>query len=436
MPITRKVWTASLALGLIACSSADAPEERPSEVEEVPERAEAPAPEDPRERIVREALRGHPNVRVESARWETPFTRSGDAAPRVVHVVARDGEDTVDAWLDAESHPVWPLARATALLRRSAITSWHGRVLQRDGAWLWCPTSRDACAVLPSALSINGSSTDSPDECWAVVELNGSRRESWALTWEESGPTLQRVERYPARDEVGPTPRAERLQGRATSLTTTAIPSAVHSLDALMRQAPCAIDLTTLERGEAKVRAISCRIDEGGGYGVTIPALLYDVQVGETHFQTPQHRASSGYELDALFATSPNLIVQTSSSDGSSPSGGSESDLVALSATHLHRFVRRGGETLGLGNPGTGGGYEVALASRALHLSATPQGLHVEGCESYTGVHQRAADRWVRAHREREVLDIAVHFDAEHGFTVASEDEARLHAACSVSDAL
>ena len=419
---------AGLTTWLLACSSSDAPDEETHEAAAVEVPAEV-APPDLRTTIVTTALRGHPNVRVESARWETPFTRSGEAAPRLVHVVAHDGDDTVDAWLDADSHPVWPLSRATTQLRRSAITAWHGRVVQHAGRWLWCPTSRDACAVLPDAQSINGSSTDSPDECWAVVEVGGTRSESWALTWEESGPTLQRVERYPAREEVGPTPHAERIQGRATSLTTAAIPSAVRALDALMRQAPCAIDLTTLERGEAKVRAISCRIDEGGGYGVTIPGLLYDVQVGETHFQTPQHRASSGYELDALFATSPTLIVQTSSSDGSSPSGASQSDLVALSATHLHSFARRASGTEGLGN-------EVALASRALHVAASPEGLHVEGCESYTGVHQRAADRWVRGHREREALDIAVHFDAEHGFTVAAEDEARLQAACSVSDAL
>ncbi len=94
------------------------------------------------------------------------------------------------------------------------------------------------------------------------------------------------------------------------------------------------------------------------------------------------------------------------------------------SATHLHHFVRRGDH---------GGGYEVALATRALHVAATREGLRVEGCESYTGVHQRAADRWVR---ERAALDIAVRFDAQRGFTVAAEDEARLEAACSVSDAL
>jgi hypothetical protein len=71
-----------------------------------------------------------------------------------------------------------------------------------------------------------------------------------------------------------------------------------------------------------------------------------------------------------------------------------------------------------------------------LRVTPTQEGLHVEGCESYTGVHQRGNDRWVHGHREREALDVDVPFDAERGFTVASEDEACLEAACSVGEEL
>ena len=220
------------------------------------------------------------------------------------------------------------------------------------------------------------------------------------------------------------------------ALTTQAIPSLVRALDAAMQDSPCAIDITTLQQGVTTVRAISCRIDEGGGYGVTIPALLHDVQAGDMHFQTPQHRALSGYALDALIATTPTILIETTSSDASSPSGASRSDVVALSASHLHAFARRASGTEGLGQSENGGGYEVRLASRALHVVATPEGINIDRCESYVGVHQRERDRWVGATRDRESLDIPIALDAEHGFAASAEDMQRLRDACSVSDYL
>ena len=97
------------------------------------------------------------------------------------------------------------------------------------------------------------------------------------------------------------------------------------------------------------MRAIACRRDQGGEYESTNPTLLYDVEVGDTHFQTPQHGAAEGYEFEALVATSPRIILQVGSSDGGSPNGGSRSHLIALSATHLHHFTRLVVSTDGLG---------------------------------------------------------------------------------------
>lgn len=429
---TRAMASAA-ALGLAACASNTEAEPR------VPASSEPATPRPSEDaalaRIASHALHGHPSATVTSARWETPFTHFGREAQRMVHLIARDGEATLDAWADEDTQPVWVLAHATELVRRGPITDWHGRVVKLEGQWLWCPTARDACAVLPSAISIQASSTDAPDECWALAKVSASRDESWALDWTGERPTLQRVASHAAGGEVGPPGRTQQLHGRAIVLTKQAIPRPVRTLDAAMEDAPCALDLTTLREGTTTVRAISCRIDEGGGYGVTIPALLYDVEAGETHFQTPQHRAHSGYELNTLIAATPPLI-ETTSSDGSSPSGGNESEVIAVSATHLHAFARRASGTEGLGQSEDGGGYEVALAARALHVVATSEGLRVDRCESYTGIHQRERDRWVGARRARQTLNVAIALDAERGFTASTEDAERLHEACSVSHAL
>ena len=428
--------------GLLGCGAPPEAEQQaepptPASSEPVAEPPTQPPSEDAAlASIVAHALHGHPNATLTSARWETPITHFGNDAQRLVHLVARDGEATLDAWLDEDTQPVWVLVHATDLVRRGPITAWHGRVMQLDGQWLWCPTSHDACALLPGAISIQASSTDSPDECWALVKVSASRDESWALDWTEARPTLQRVASHAARGEVGPPGRTQQLHGRAIALATQAIPRPVRALDVAMEDSPCAIDLTTLQQGATTVRAISCRIDEGGGYGVTIPALLYDVEVGDTHFQTPQHRALSGYEFNALIAITPSILIETTSSDQSSPSGASRCDVVALSASHMHAFARRASGTEGLGRSESSGGYEVALASRALHVVASPQGMSIDRCESYVGVHQRARDRWVGGRRDRQALDIAITLDAAHGFTASAEDMQRLREACSVSDYL
>lgn len=431
------VAVVALVSALLGCGAP--PEVEPhTEALETPvaEQTVAPPEDAALASIVSHALHGHPSATLTTVRWETPFSHFGNDATRMVHLVARDGESVLDAWVDADTNPVWVLAQATDLVRRSPITAWHGRVVQLDGQWLWCPTAHDECAVLPGALSIQASSTDSPDECWALATISASRDESWALDWTGARPTLQRVASHAAGGEVGPPGRTQQLHGRAVALTTQAIPRPVRALDAAMQDSPCTIDLTTRQQGATTVRAVSCRIDEGGGYGVTIPALLYDVEVGDTHFQTPQHRALSGYELNALIATTPSILIETTSSDASSPSGASRSDVVALSASHLHAFARRGSNTEGLGNSEESSGYEVALASRALHVVAVPEGINIDRCESYLGAHQRVRDRWVGATRDRESLDIPIALDAEHGFTASTEAMQRLRDACSVIDYL
>ncbi|UJR87162.1 hypothetical protein [Sandaracinus amylolyticus] len=440
----RRGWLSVVTLAVLACGGETGAVEPVSPGEAAPARAVTPDPEVEAATAWARAAPGRDDAAVQVVE------RSGAGDALRLHVIACDGDVTLDTWLARSwprtSEPHWDVAALVAAVQRAHVDTLLGsggrRLVTIDGATWVCPDAEAApCLELAAPRRASSLWCDRGGAaCTMWLDGDAGRLETWRLEDERrrrTGSALQGVV-HPARGGM----RAER--GRWETLVRAperppALRDAALAPSRDVDDERCEPTVRSVREGDVVVRAVSCG-DVRPWTTVWWPSALVITRAGRTT-ATPIFDVGLGppeplrvFDVAALAPGALGVVIDET--DGGSPSGAWREALWVITDTphglRHHALTIAAGSTLGLGTEDEREGYVVAVdRTRATLEVSGPGAARFVECERWSGTHARVSGRWNGEHHV-EPLDVQVRFDPERGFELSEGDRAQLEQRCGI----
>lgn len=413
---------------------------------------EPPSPAD----AVREWIRAAPGREGASVERVEPATFPHEP---MLHVVARDGALTLDAWVPADLHgsadAYWLVAELVSLARSAAIDD----LVRSPDLALWtiagqsmlCREPTGACYGLPAQRRVAELFCQPGGRrCTMVAEGEDGRVAEWHIDVTSGGMHRRRVRSWPAiaeplegrwdagaRIERGPSERLPAVERPALADDPAFEERGGTDPDSDpdgLGEDPCTPTLRSLRRGELVVRTVGC--GELPSYSITEWPAAFVVTRGGSTETAPLFIPSPGppgplrpFDVSVL-AGQDAIGFVAEASDG--PEGVSSDHLWVLvpasgsEGARVHSLGLGEWSRVGLGTEEESEGYVVGIdRSRSTFEVTGPGAGRFVACERWTGTHARRSDRW-RGIRRAAQLDLPVTFDPDRGFAMSEDDRPAL----------